>query len=181
MRTFKHHEYKLLRKTDFLRWKREGGSREGGVLRRYHVQQPEDYHKYNKLVGRITQLATKLKALPKDDPVRIRRTDDLLNKLFDMGLLSVKTNLEQAAKISVSSFCRRRLSVMLVRLKFAETMREAIALIEQGHIKVGPGVIKDPALIVTRAMEDFISWSDRSKIKRKVLTYNDKLDDYDLL
>jgi len=70
---------------------------------------------------------------------------------------------------------------MLVRLKFAETMREAIALIEQGHIKVGPGVIKDPALIVTRAMEDFISWSDRSKIKRKVLTYNDKLDDYDLL
>ena len=30
-------------------------------------------------------------------------------------------------------------------------------------------------------MEDFVTWVDTSKIKRKVLRYNDKLDDYDLL
>lgn len=30
-------------------------------------------------------------------------------------------------------------------------------------------------------MEDFVTWVDTSKIKRKVLKYNDKLDDYDLL
>lgn len=30
-------------------------------------------------------------------------------------------------------------------------------------------------------MEDFITWVDSSKIKRKVLEYNDKLDDYDAM
>jgi len=30
-------------------------------------------------------------------------------------------------------------------------------------------------------MEDFITWTDHSKIKRHVLKYNDKLDDFDLL
>jgi U3 small nucleolar ribonucleoprotein protein IMP3 len=30
-------------------------------------------------------------------------------------------------------------------------------------------------------MEDFVTWVDTSKIKRAVLKYNDKLDDYDLL
>lgn len=30
-------------------------------------------------------------------------------------------------------------------------------------------------------MEDFVTWVDTSKIKRKVLKYSDKLDDYLLL
>jgi U3 small nucleolar ribonucleoprotein protein IMP3 len=34
---------------------------------------------------------------------------------------------------------------------------------------------------VTRSFEDFVTWVDTSKIKRKVMKYNDKLDDYDLL
>ena len=39
----------------------------------------------------------------------------------------------------------------------------------------------DPAYLVTRNFEDFVTWADTSKIKRKVAAYNDKLDDYDLL
>lgn len=33
----------------------------------------------------------------------------------------------------------------------------------------------DPAFLVTRSMEDFVTWVDTSKIKRKVQRYNDKL------
>ena len=76
---------------------------------------------------------------------------------------------------------RRRLSTILVRLKFAEHLKEAVTYIEQGHIRVGPETITDPAYHVTRNMEDFITWVDSSKIKRKVLQYNNKLDDYDLM
>ena len=39
----------------------------------------------------------------------------------------------------------------------------------------------DPAFLVTRPMEDFVTWVDTSKIRRKVLAYNDQLDDFDLL
>ena len=48
-------------------------------------------------------------------------------------------------------------------------------------IRVGPETITDPAFLVTRNMEDFVTWVDTSKIRRKVLQYNDRLDDYDLL
>jgi U3 small nucleolar ribonucleoprotein protein IMP3 len=77
--------------------------------------------------------------------------------------------------------CRRRLSTVLVRLKFCEHLKEAVTYIEQGHIRVGPETVTDPAFLVTRNMEDFVTWVDSSKIKRKVLQYNDQLDDYDAM
>ena len=51
MRKLKHHEQKLLKKVNFLEWKKDAGTREIVVLRRYHIQDREDYSKYNKLVG----------------------------------------------------------------------------------------------------------------------------------
>jgi len=46
---------------------------------------------------------------------------------------------------------------------------------------VGTEVVTDPAFLVTRGMEDFVTWVDSSKIKRNVLKYREKLDDFDLL
>ncbi len=51
----------------------------------------------------------------------------------------------------------------------------------QGHVRVGVDTVTDPAFLVTRSMEDFVTWVDTSKIRRHVLKYNDRLDDYDLL
>ncbi|GMI24474.1 hypothetical protein TeGR_g12040, partial [Tetraparma gracilis] len=80
-----------------------------------------------------------------------------------------------------SAFCRRRLPVVMVRLKLAESVREAVALVEQGHVRVGPSAVADPAFLVSRNLEDFVTWVDGSKIKRTVAQYNGKLDDFDLL
>ena len=51
MRELKYHEKKLLKKVDFLNWKKDSSVREIAVLRRYHVQDREDYAKYNKICG----------------------------------------------------------------------------------------------------------------------------------
>jgi U3 small nucleolar ribonucleoprotein protein IMP3 len=69
----------------------------------------------------------------------------------------------------------------MVRLKMSENLKEAVTFIEQGHIRVGPNVITDPAFLVTRTFEDYVTWVDSSKIKRTIMKYNDKLDDFDLL
>jgi ribosomal protein S4 len=45
-------------------------------------------------------------------------------------------------------------------------------------VRVGPETIVDPTFIVTRSMEDFVTWVDTSKIHRKVLKYNDKVSIY---
>lgn len=59
--------------------------------------------------------------------------------------------------------------------------KQAVQYIEQGHVRVGPDPITDPAFLVTRHMEDFVTWVDTSKLKRTVMQYNDELDDFDLL
>lgn len=137
--------------------------------------------RYNKIAGLITSLVAKLKQLPSDNEVRIRKTEALLDKLYKMGLIDTASSLVKAEKLSASAFCRRRLPIVLVRLKMAETLREAVTFIEQGHIRVGPEIVNDPAFLVTRTLEDFVTWVDSSKIKRAVQKYNDKLDDYELL
>mmetsp|Transcript_14415 Transcript_14415/g.28465 ORF Transcript_14415/g.28465 Transcript_14415/m.28465 type:complete len:184 (+) Transcript_14415:55-606(+) len=181
MRQLKFHEQKLLKKVNFLQWKSENNLREIKVLRRYHVQDRDDYIRYNKLAGLITKLTSQLKDLPSDDAVRIKVTDGLIEKLFNMGLVPTKKSLMQCEGLAVSAFCRRRLPVVLVRLKFCETLKEAVTFVEQGHIRIGPEVVTDPAFHVTRSMEDFVAWVDSSKIRRKVMKYNDALDDFDLL
>jgi U3 small nucleolar ribonucleoprotein protein IMP3 len=108
-------------------------------------------------------------------------TDQLLQKLYDMGITNTMKSLQRADEITTSSICRRRLPTIMVRLKMAETARAAVEFVEQGQVRVGPHVVTDPAFLVTRSMEDYVTWVDSSKVRRAVHKYNDKLDDFDLL
>lgn len=181
MRQLKYHEQKLLRKVDLLDWRKENNLHEIKVIRRYRIPDREQYHKYNRLVGHISRVVARLKKRPVNDPYRIKTTEALLEKLFNMGLINTKKSLLKAEEVNVSSLCRRRLPVVMVRVKMAETIKEATTFVEQGHVRVGPNVITDAAYLVTRPMEDFVTWVDSSKIKRTIQKYNDKLDDFDLL
>ena len=48
-------------------------------------------------------------------------------------------------------------------------------------MRVGTEVVTDAAFLVTRNMEDWVTWVDGSKVRRNVLRYREKLDDFDLL
>lgn len=61
-----------------------------------------------------------------------------------------------------------------------DNVTAAIKFIEQGHVRVGTDVVTDTAYLVTRNMEDFVTWVDSSKIKRNIMRYRDKLDDFEL-
>ncbi|PIN06367.1 U3 small nucleolar ribonucleoprotein (snoRNP) component [Handroanthus impetiginosus] len=181
MRKLKFHEKKLLKKVNFLEWKREGGQRESLVMHRYHVTGRDDYKKYSSLCRMVQKLVNILKQMDPRDPYRIEMTDALLEKLYNMGVIPSRKSLALCERLSVSSFCRRRLATILVRQKLAQRLKEAVTYIEQGHIRVGPDTVTDPAFLVTRNMEDFITWVDTSKIRKMLSNYDDKLDDYDAL
>jgi len=151
------------------------------VMRRYHIQGRDDYAAYNATAGLATKLSALLAKLPPTDATRLDLTDELLTRLHDAGVIPVKKSLSSVASLSSASFARRRLAVVMVRLRMAETVKEAATFIEQGHVRVGPATVVDPAFHVSRAAEDFVTWVSASKLKRKVAKYNDALDDYDLL
>ncbi|KAJ6612157.1 hypothetical protein B0H10DRAFT_2053892 [Mycena sp. CBHHK59/15] len=160
-------------------------------MRRYHIQDREDYHKYNKLCGSLRSFAHRVSLLPSQDPFRARMEGQLLSKLYDMGVLNTSAKLSDVDnKLTVAAFCRRRLAVFMCMSKMAETVSAAVKFIEQGHVRVGPDTITDPLLSVVarradensrRHMEDFVTWVDTSKLKRTIMKYNDELDDFDLL
>lgn len=145
----------------------------------------QDYGKYNRLAGSLRQLAHKIAALEPNDPFRMKHEDLMLEKLFNMGILGTggggKGKLSDVEhKVTVSAFCRRRLPVVMTKLRMADNVTAAIKFIEQGHVRVGTDVVTDPAYLVTRNMEDFVTWVDSSKIKRNIMKYRDKLDDFEL-
>ena len=125
---------------NFLQWKRENNHRELQVLRRYHIQDRDDYSKYNKVAGLITKLVSMLKTLAADDPARIEITDLILEKLKNMGIISTKKSLSQLEEVSTSAFCRRRLPIVMVRSKMAETVPEAVTFVEQVGVKPSPSL-----------------------------------------
>ncbi|EDV55605.1 U3 small nucleolar ribonucleoprotein protein IMP3 [Drosophila erecta] len=180
VRKLKFHEQKLLKKVDFITWKVDNSGKENKILRRFHIQKREDYTKYNKLSREIRELAERIAKLDASEPFKAEATTMLLNKLHAMGVSNDQLTLETAAKISASHFCRRRLPVIMVKLRMSEHLKAATDLIEHGHVRVGPEMIKDPAFLVSRNLEDFVTWVDGSKIKEHVLRYNDMRDDFQM-
>lgn len=67
-----------------------------------------------------------------------------------MGIIPTRWNLELCSKVSASSFCRRRLPCVMVKSGMAPSLKTAVTFIEQGHVRVGADVIKDPAFLITR-------------------------------
>jgi hypothetical protein len=79
---------RLLKKVDFITYpSQDADHRAARVVRRYVLQRPEDYGKYNRLCGQLRQLAHRLSLLDAEDPVRRRHEELLLEKLWDIGLL----------------------------------------------------------------------------------------------
>uniref|UniRef100_A0A1A7Y2F2 U3 small nucleolar ribonucleoprotein protein IMP3 n=1 Tax=Iconisemion striatum TaxID=60296 RepID=A0A1A7Y2F2_9TELE len=181
VRKLKHHEQKLLKKVDFINWEVDNNLHEVKVLRRYHIKKREDYMKYNKLSRNIRDLAQKIRDLDEKDGFRAQSTHHLLEKLYSLGLIPTRQNLALTEKITASSFCRRRLPCIMINLRMAQNLKTAVSFIEQGHVRVGPDVVTDPAFLVTRNMEDFVTWVDSSKIKQHVMNYNNERDDFDLV
>ncbi|XP_072297328.1 U3 small nucleolar ribonucleoprotein protein IMP3 [Eucyclogobius newberryi] len=181
VRKLKFHEQKLLKKVDFINWEVDNNIHEVKVLRRFRIEKREDYMKYNKLSRNIRDLTQKIRDLDEKDGFRAQSTHKLLEKLYNIGLIPTKQNLALTEKVTASSFCRRRLPSIMLHLRMAQNLKTAITFIEQGHVRVGPEIITDPAFLVTRNMEDFVTWVDSSKIKQHVMNYNDERDDFDLV
>ena len=78
--------------------------------------------RYNKLCGSLRSLAHRLTLLPAQDPFRVRMEGQLLNKLYDMGVLNSTAKLSDVDKLTVAAFCRRRLAVYMCMAKMAETV-----------------------------------------------------------
>ena len=107
--------------------------------------------RYNRLVGSCKKLVHRLSLLDPADPYRLLHEQRLLDKLYAIGVINSTVKVSDIEnKLSVSAFCRRRIAVVMARLKMCETVSAGVKMVEQGHVRVGPEVITDPAYLVPR-------------------------------
>jgi len=121
LRKLKHHESKLLKKVDFLQWSNDNTVREGTIIRRFCLQGPEEYSKYQKVINNISSLCNKLKALESNDPYRIQMSEQLTQKLYVMGIIGDRKSLLEASQVSVSKICQRRIPLILIKLNVSSS------------------------------------------------------------
>lgn len=75
-------------------------------------------YRYNKLSREIRDLANKIKELDASSEFRTESSAQLLEKLYQMGLIPTRWDLALAANVSASAFCRRRLPTVMVRSEY---------------------------------------------------------------
>uniref|UniRef100_A0A2P2I255 U3 small nucleolar ribonucleoprotein protein IMP3 n=1 Tax=Hirondellea gigas TaxID=1518452 RepID=A0A2P2I255_9CRUS len=181
MRKLTFSENKLLKHTDFFNWQVSNSVHESKILARFHIEKRHEYVLYNKLSRQARLIGNLIMKLDQEDPVRLERSAQLIEKMYSIGLIPLKGSLEQVDRINASCFCRRRLGVVMVRIKMVPTLKVAVSYIKHGHVRVGMDIIQDPAYLVTRSMEDYITWTDSSAIKKRIAEYNDMRDDFELM
>ncbi|KAF7684243.1 U3 small nucleolar ribonucleoprotein IMP3 [Astathelohania contejeani] len=178
MRQLKYHEERLLRKVNFLNWKSTNTTREHQICAKYYLHNREDYHTYNKLVGKIKKLTECLARLKDTEETKNRLGKGLIRKLYSIGIINDKKLIE-CTQISVSSICKRRLPSIMVDKKMVDNLGVAVRLVQQGHVKIGSRVVNDTSVLVSRGMEDFVTWADSSKIRKTIKEFEGMYDDYD--
>lgn len=176
-RELKYHERKLLKKHDFMQYEQDNWH-EPFCISKYHLEDREDYRRYLRLVGLIRQLLTQLRYLPADSKIRMEITQQILEKLFQMGLIHEKLGLAEVDKVGVEAFCKRRLATVVRDLKMAPNCELAAKTIHHGHVRVGTTQMRDPAFLVPRGQEDYVTWMTESKIRQHVDAFNAKRDDF---
>ncbi len=177
MRNLKYHEKKLLKKVNLTEWKNTNTTREQLVTGKYLLHSRNEYQKYNRIVGMIGKLAETLSRTADNDPTKIFVTRKLLSKLIDLGVISER-KLSLCTGVTVSAFCNRRLPVVMTHKKIMPNFKDADKFIQQGHVKLGIRVCNDPSILVGKEMEEFITWVDDSKIKKKIDEMNEEEDDF---
>ena len=177
MRNLKFHEQKLLKKANFLEWKKTNTTREQLVTSKYLLKSRDEYKKYNLVVGMVRKLSETLSRLPDSDTTKIVMARKLINLLYDVGIIENK-KIVDCTKVSVSSFCERRLPMVMAKKKMVQTFTHADEFVQHGHVRLGTRIINDTSILISKAMEEFVTWSDTSKIKRQIEEFNDKRDDY---
>eukprot|EP01133_Synstelium_polycarpum_P014596 gene14596-17257_t len=131
MRQLKFHEQKLLKKVNFVHHKKEN-PKDLLNIKKFGLKGKEEYAAYTKLSNNIKKILHLVSELDDKDPYKKRVTDDLCDKLYDMGVIDEKSSAA-LVKICQASLCRRRAAVVLVRMKFAQNLTHAQTLVEHGQ------------------------------------------------
>ncbi len=98
-----------------------------------------------------------------DSPQSLLEKKQLINKLYNLGLLSDKeTDLDAVLGIELKDLLERRLQTLVFRRGLARTMEQARQFIVHGHILIGGKKVTSPSHLTTRTEEQSLGFAPGS-------------------
>jgi small subunit ribosomal protein S4 len=122
------------------------------ILREFGLRRKREIWSAEEIVRNFRRRARSLIAV-KDE----RKTQILLNRLVNMGLIQKGQGLDQVLQLKANEILGRRLQTLVFKKGFASTIKEARQRITHGHVYVGERKMVFPSYIVLVEEENQIT------------------------
>ncbi|RLE48025.1 30S ribosomal protein S4 [Candidatus Woesearchaeota archaeon] len=143
-------------------WQKSRLDEERALMRDYALKNKKELWRMSSILKKFTNQAKKLIASLTEQGEREK--EQLISKLFRLGLLSSDAKVEDVLSLSVKDILERRLQTLVFRKAMAKTMKQARQFIVHEHIRVNNKKVTSPSSLVTQRDEATIEFCDRSKL-----------------
>jgi small subunit ribosomal protein S4 len=149
-------------------WRSEQLSQELYILGTYGLRNKRELWKAHTELSRIRKQARMLLAAPQE--IRVKKEKELLSSLNNMGIVDLKSGLDDVLSLTVENLLERRLQTVVWRKGIALSPYQARQLITHGHIMIGDKTVTRPGYIVKRDEYDKVRLSESSVFKSGTLS-----------
>lgn len=143
-------------------WQKERIDEERELKNEFGFKNKKEIWKLSSLLNKLGLQAKKLTAL-KTQQANIEKKQ-LLDKLYNMGLLNKGAQLEDVLTLTLRNLLERRLQTLVIKKNFARSIKQARQFITHGHIAIDQKVITSPSYLVTTAEENKIAFLGSSTL-----------------
>jgi len=144
-------------------WDKSRIEEERKIKKAYGLRRKKEIWKAASLLRTFRQRARNLAAIKNETEEK-----KLLERLYKLGLVEKNATLTDVLNLTVEKILDRRLQTIVVKKGLANTFKQARQLITHGHIGVENRRVKFPGFMVTRELEDKVSYFNYvPKVKMK--------------
>ena len=141
-------------------WDKERMDKEDQLMKTFGLRRKREIWKGESILRSFRRRARNLAAKRDKEQEKI-----LLDKLHKMGLLDKNANLDDVLSLTIENLLNRRLQTIVLKKNMVNTPKQARQIITHGHIAIEGRRTIYPSFIVTRDLEDKISFYKGSSIK----------------
>ena len=143
-------------------WRTDVLQAELKLLGQYGLRNKRELWRHKSMLSKVRGIARSLLGMP---PERRRKLEEqLLNKLYRLGILPKGAVLDNVLDLTVEDILKRRLQTIVFYKGLAKSPYQARQLITHGHIAINGRKVFSPSYLVRRDEEDKINYAPTSPL-----------------
>ncbi|MGB9659141.1 MAG: 30S ribosomal protein S4 [Nitrososphaerales archaeon] len=149
-------------------WRSDQLSQELFIIGTYGLRNKRELWKARTELSRIRKQARMLLATPHE--IREKKEKELLSSLSNLGIVDLKSGLDDVLGLTVENLLERRLQTVVWKKGIALSPYQARQMITHGHVMIGDKIVTRPGYIVKRDEYDKVRLSDSSTLKSQAIS-----------